>query len=81
MITLNLPKKQVNAILVALDTEIDYTFDTHGRPDWETFPEFAAMLMAYHTTRSKFEEAKYAEEAALRIKEDYDAFETEVGDF
>jgi len=55
MITLNLPKKQVNAILVALDTEIDYTFDTHGRPDWETFPEFAAMLMAYYTTRCKFE--------------------------
>jgi hypothetical protein len=71
MITLNLPKKQVNAILVALDTEIDYTFDTHGRPDWETFPEFAAMLMAYYTTRSKFEDAKYAE----------DAFETEVEDF
>ena len=56
MITLNLPKKQVNAILIALDTEIDYTFDTHGRPDWETFPEFAAMLMAYYTTRCKFEE-------------------------
>ena len=71
MITLNLPKKQVNAILKALDTEIDYTFDTHGRPDWETFPEFAAMLMAYYTTRSKFEEAKYAE----------DAFETEIEDF
>jgi len=58
MITLNLPKKQVNAILVALDTEIDYTFDTHGRPDWETFPEFAAMLMAYYTTRCKFEESE-----------------------
>ena len=62
MITLNLPKKQVNAILVALDTEIDYTFDTHGRPDWETFPEFAAMLMAYYTTRCKFEDAKYVED-------------------
>jgi len=34
---------------------IDYAFDTHGRPDWETFPEFAAMLMAYYTTRCKFE--------------------------
>jgi hypothetical protein len=56
MITLNLPKKQVNAILVALDTEIDYLFDTHGRPDWETFPELAAMLMAYYTTRCKFDE-------------------------
>ncbi len=56
MMTLNLPKKQVNAILVALDTEIDYLFDTHGRPDWETFPELAAMLMAYYTTRCKFDE-------------------------
>ena len=74
MITLNLPKEQVNAILVPLDTEIDYIFNTHGRPDWETFPEFAAMLMAYYTTRCKFEEAKYAEDAE-------DAFETKVGDF
>jgi len=58
MITLNLPKKQVNAILVALDSEIDYTFDVAGRPDWETFPEIAAMLMAYYTTRCKFEESE-----------------------
>ena len=56
MITLNLPKKQVNAILVALDSEIDYTFDVAGRPDWESFPEIAAMLMAYYTTRCKFDE-------------------------
>ena len=70
MITLNLPKKQVNAILVALDAEIEMQLG--GRPvDWESFPEVAAMLMAYYTTRCKFEEAKYAE----------DAFETEVGDF
>ena len=28
-----------------------------GRPvDWESFPEVAAMLMAYYTTRCKFEE-------------------------
>ena len=38
MITLNLPPKQVNAMLVAMDAEI------------------AAMLMAYYTTRCKFEE-------------------------
>ena len=56
MMTLNLPKKQVNAILVALDTEIDYMFETGGKPDWETFPEVAAMLMAYYTTRYKFDE-------------------------
>lgn len=58
MITINLPPKQVNAILVALDAEIDYTFEMGGRPDWETFPELAAMLMAYYTTRCKFEENK-----------------------
>ena len=53
--TLNLPKKQVNAILVALDAEIENQL--HGRPaDWESFPEIAAMLMAYYTTRCKFEE-------------------------
>ena len=56
MMTLNLPKKQVNAILVALDTEIDYMFETGGKPDWETFPEVAALLMAYYTTRCKFDE-------------------------
>ena len=56
MITLNLPPKQVNAILVAMDSEIDYTFEMGGRPDWESFPEIAAMLMAYYTTRCKFEE-------------------------
>tara|TARA_R100000231_G_scaffold138892_2_gene118420 strand:- start:236 stop:418 length:183 start_codon:yes stop_codon:yes gene_type:complete len=56
MITLNLPKKQVNAMLVALDSEIDYMFEMGGKPDWETFPEVAAMLMAYYTTRCKFDE-------------------------
>ena len=54
--TLNLPPKQVNAMLVAMDTEIDYLFETGGKPDWETFPELAALLMAYYTTRCKFEE-------------------------
>ena len=55
MMTFSLPKKQVNAILVALDAEIEMQLG--GRPvDWETFPEFAAMLMAYYTTRCKFEE-------------------------
>jgi hypothetical protein len=55
MMTLNLPKKQVNAILVALDAEIEMQLG--GRPvDWESFPEIAAMLMAYYTTRCKFEE-------------------------
>ena len=53
--TLNLPKKQVNAILVALDSEIEMQLG--GRPvDWEAFPEVAAMLMAYYTTRCEFEE-------------------------
>ena len=53
--TLNLPKKQVNAILVALDAEIEMQLG--GRPvDWESFPEVAALLMAYYTTRCKFEE-------------------------
>ncbi len=54
--TLKLPKKQVNAILVALDTEIQYQFDSGGKPDWEYYPEMAAMMMAYYTTRCKFEE-------------------------
>ena len=55
MLTLDLPKKQVNAILVALDAEIEMQLG--GRPvDWESFPEIAAMLMAYYTTRCKFEE-------------------------
>ena len=45
--TLNLPKKQVNAILVALDAEIQYQFESGGKPDWEYYPEVAAMLMAY----------------------------------
>ena len=55
MITLNLPKKQVNAVLVALDAEIEMQLG--GRPvDWESFPEVAAMLMAYYTTRFEFEE-------------------------
>ena len=55
MITLNLPPKQVNAILVALDAEIESQL--HGRPvDWESFPEVAALLIAYYNTRCKFEE-------------------------
>ena len=55
MITLNLPPKQVNAMLVAMDAEIEMQLG--GRPvDWESFPEVAAMLMAYYTTRCKFEE-------------------------
>ena len=55
MITLNLPKKQVNAVLVALDAEIESQLG--GRPvDWESFPEVAALMMAYYTTRCKFEE-------------------------
>ena len=55
MITLNLPPKQVNAMLVAMDAEIEMQLG--GRPvDWEFFPEVAAMLMAYYTTRCKFEE-------------------------
>ncbi len=53
--TLNLPPKQVNAMLVAMDAEIEMQLG--GRPvDWESFPEVAAMLMAYYTTRCKFEE-------------------------
>ena len=55
MITLNLPKKQVNAILVALDAEIDNHIVMH-KGNWESFPEVAALLMAYYTTRCKFEE-------------------------
>ena len=70
MITFNLPKKQVNAVLVAVDSEIDYQFRS-GKPDWEFYPILAATLMAYHTMRCKFEDAKYAD----------DAFETEVEDF
>ena len=58
MMTLDLPPKQVNAILVALDAEIEMQLG--GRPachiDWESYPEIAAMLMAYYTTRCKFEE-------------------------
>ena len=55
--TIKLPKKQVNAILVALDAEIEMQLG--GRPvDWESFPEVAAMLMAYYTTRCKFEESE-----------------------
>ena len=53
--TLKLPKKQVNAILVALDAETEMQLG--GRPvDWESFPEVAALMMAYYTTRCKFEE-------------------------
>ena len=55
MMTLNLPKKQVNAILVALDAEIENQLG--GRPvDWESFPEVAAMLMVYYPTRCKLDE-------------------------
>ena len=55
MITLDLPQKEVNAILVALDAEIETQLG--GRPvNWESFPEVAALLMAYYTTRCKFEE-------------------------
>ena len=55
MITLNLPPKQVNALLVAMDAEIELQLG--GRPvDWESFPEVAALLMAYYTTRCKFED-------------------------
>ena len=55
MMTLKLPNKQVNAILVALDAEIEMQLG--GRPvDWEFFPKVAAMMMAYYTTRCKFEE-------------------------
>ena len=58
MITLNLPPKQVNALLVAMDAEIELQLG--GRPfDWERFPEVAALLMAYYTTRCKFEENQY----------------------
>ena len=54
MMTLDLPKKEVNAILVALDAEIEMQLG--GRPvDWERFPEVAALLIAYHNTRCKFE--------------------------
>ena len=42
-------------MLVAMDSEIEMQLG--GRPvDWESFPEIAAMLMAYYTTRCKFEE-------------------------
>ena len=54
MLTLDLPKKQVNAILVALDAEIEMQLG--GGTNWESFPELAALLMAYYTTRCKFEE-------------------------
>ena len=55
MLTLDLSNKQANAILVALDAEIENQLG--GRPvDWESFPEIAAMLMAYYTIRCKFEE-------------------------
>ena len=55
MITINLPKKQVNAILVALDAEIEMQLG--GSPvHLESFPEVAALLMAYYTTRCKFDE-------------------------
>ena len=55
MMTLKLPKKQVNAVLVALDAEIEMQLG--GRPvNWESFPEVAALLIAYYNTRCKFEE-------------------------
>ncbi len=47
--------KHVNAVLIALDAEIENTL--RGRPvDWETFPELAAMLQAYYDTRVQYEE-------------------------
>ena len=47
--------KQVNAVLIALDAEIENTLG--GRPvDWETFPQLAAMLQAYYVTRVQYEE-------------------------
>lgn len=58
MITLDLTTQQVNAILMALGSEIDYTFEMGGKPDWETFPEIAALLVAYYNVRCKFEEIK-----------------------
>lgn len=55
MTTINLPQTQVNAMLVAMDSEIE--MQLCGRPvEWESFPELAALLMAYYTTRCKFEE-------------------------
>jgi len=55
MTTINLPQTQVNAMLVAMDAEIEAQLG--GRPvEWESFPEIAALLMAYYTTRCKFEE-------------------------
>ena len=54
MMTLNLTPKQVNAILVALDAEIEMQLG--GGTNWESFTEVAALLMAYYTTRCKFEE-------------------------
>jgi hypothetical protein len=46
--------KQVNAVLIALDAEIENALG--GRPvDWETFPELAAMLQAYYVTRVQYE--------------------------
>lgn len=52
---IELPKKQVNAVLVALDHEIDSIFEAGERPDWQFFPEVASMLIAYYTLRSKFD--------------------------
>ena len=58
MITINLPPKQINAVLVAMDNEIEQQLG--GRPvSWQSYPEIAAMLMAYYTTRCKFEENQY----------------------
>ena len=55
MITLNLPPKQINAMLVAMDNEIEQQLG--GKPvDWEFYPELAAMLNAYYAARCKFEE-------------------------
>ena len=46
--------KQVNAVLVALDSEIDVQFE-RGRADWQFFPNLAAMLEAYYITRTQYE--------------------------
>ena len=39
---------------MALDAEIEMQLG--GGTNWESFPEVAALLMAYYTTRCKFEE-------------------------
>ena len=44
MITINLPPKQINAILVALDAEIECQL--HGRPvDWESSVSYTHLTL------------------------------------